>query len=255
MKNTVKRISILASAFVMAASFLFSGMSASADKAVDMSSGYASETIQLSDAEAIAGNCVMVKLSLNTGGLCMGYNLDVEFDSALTLTNVDGAMAWEVNGNVATIVGFSATPYQDGAVATFYFETPETAAEGSSYSIGISNVSDLATENGGEIEDVEVKNSVVEVVEGAKKVTNHIDVSNGNGKLGLRGDANNDGIIDLYDAIKVASYIINTAKLDGVEFRQADVNNDGIVDLYDAIGISEYMLSSDKANAWNVILK
>lgn len=255
MKNTVKRISILASAFVMTASLLFSGVSASADKAVDLSSGYASETISLSDAQAIAGNQVMVNLSLNTGNQCMGYNLDVEFDSELTLVDVDGAMTWEVNGNVARIIGFSGKAIEDGAVATLYFETPESASEGSSYSIGVMNVSGLAIEGGQKIEEVEVKNSVVEVVEKAKRVTNHINVLNGNGKLGLRGDANNDGVVGLNDAIKIASYILNTEKLDDVEFRQADVNDDGVVSLIDAIAISGYILSNDKANAWDEILK
>lgn len=252
MKNTVKRISILASAFVMGASLLFSGVSASADRAVDLSSGYASETIQLSDAQAIAGNCVMVKLSLNTGDQCMGFNLDVEFDSQLTLTDVEGVAAWEVNDNVATLIGFSATGFTDGEVATLYFETPETADEGASYSIGISNVSDLEADEGERIENVDVKNSVVEVVEKAKRVTNHIDV---NGKLGLRGDANNDGAVNIHDVITIASYMIKKVTLNGAEFRQADANNDGTVGLFDVIAVSQYILAADKSNAWDTIVK
>lgn len=255
MKNTVKRISILASAFVMTASFLFSGMSASADKEVDLTSGYASETIQLSDAQAIAGNCVMVNLSLNTGDQCTGYNLEVEFDSELTLKKVSGAATWEVIGNVATIIGFSATGFEDGSVATLYFETPETASGGSSYNIGISNVSGLLAENGDKIEEVEVRNSVVEVVEEAKEFTNHIDVSNENGKLGLRGDADNDGTVSLSDAVKIAKYMLNKDNFNSVEFRQADVDEDGSVGLKDAVLISKYILCDDTANAWTEILK
>lgn len=249
-KNTIKRISIVASTIAMT---LTSGLTTFADKEVDLTSGYTTETIELSDAEIIAGNQVMVKLSLNTGNQCMGYNLDIEFDSSLTLVNVTGATTWEVNGNVVSVVGLTATYFADGSdVAVLYFETPANASEGASYDIGVKNVSDLVGSDSTKITDYEVDNSTVKVVESAKRFTNHVVVEGG---LGLRGDANDDGIVDLYDAIKVARYMIGAEKLKVNETYQADANGNNKVDLQDAIAISRYTLAADKTNAWETILK
>lgn len=256
MKNTFKRISILASAFLMALTSSITAMSASgADRTVDLTSGYAEETINLSDAEAIAGNQVMVKLSLNTGNQCMGYDLDIEFDSSLTLLDVKGATTWEANGNVVTIIGFSANGFEDGEdVATLYFETPENAAEGASYDIGVKNVADLVGSNSAEITDYDIDNSTVKVVESAKRITNHVVVDGG--ALGLRGDANNDGSVNVLDAIKIAKYIVGTEKLKVNETRLADVNGNNSVDLLDAIAISRYILvAAGNANAWELALR
>lgn len=257
MKNTVKRISILASAFVMAVTSCFTAITASgADKTVDLSNGYASETICLSDAEAIAGNRVMVQLSLNTGNQCMGYNLDIEFDSCLTLVSVDGAMTWDVCGNVATIIGFSGMAFKDGQdIATLIFETPENASEGTEYNIGVKNVTDLPGVED-KIETLEVKNSTVEVLESAKKVTNYVNLNSSRySELGLRGDANDDGMIDLYDTIEIAKHMAGVCKISGNAAVQADIDEDGTIGLYDAIALCKYTIAPDKSAAWEAILK
>lgn len=257
MKNTVKRISILASAFLMAVTGCFSAASVSgAEKNVDVSSGYAAETINLSDAKTIAGNCVMVEMSLNTGNQCSAYNLDVEFDSSLTLKAVKGVTTWEVNGNVATIIGFTGEFFEDGeTLATFIFETPENASEGAVYDIGVKNVSDLAGQQGTLIDDTNVpkaRNSTVQVVEEQKKFTNHIVLKK---SLGLRGDANENGAVDILDAIMIAKQLLGKEKMNADQAALADVNANGMVDIVDAVSISKYLLASDKSNAWDTILK
>lgn len=252
MKNTFKRISILASAFLMALTSGFTTVNAGADtvKNVDLSSGYASETITLSDAVAIAGNCVMVKLSLNTGNTCMGYNLDIEFDSSLTLKSVQGAVSYCVIDNVVSIVNFTGTYFKDGEeLTTLIFETPENAAEGTEYSVGVKNVTNLAGTGDEEIKEVEVRNSTVEVAESAM---DYILVNNR--ELDLRGDVNNDANIDLYDVIKITRKMMGAESLDNRSSARADVNEDGMVDLYDAIAICKYGMSADKSTAWQNIL-
>lgn len=64
-----------------------------------------------------------------------------------------------------------------------------------------------------------------------------------NVKIGMRGDATGDGITDLYDAILISKYLIETYTFNE-EFREfaADYNHDGIVDLYDAIEISKKLV-------------
>lgn len=57
------------------------------------------------------------------------------------------------------------------------------------------------------------------------------------------GDVNANGKLDLYDAIEVSKYIINTTNFDNITFKVADCNNDGMVDLYDAIDIASELIS------------
>lgn len=251
MKNTVKRISILASAFLMAAANLFSAQTAfGAEKTLDVTNGYASETIQLSDAETIAGNRVMVQLSLNTGNQCTGYNLDIEFDSSLTLTDVEGPIAWEVSENVASIIGVAPLGFKDGAkVATLYFETPENAQEGAEYTIGVKNVSDL-TGDGCTIEEYDVKNSTVEVIEGAKSVTDHVVTKNG---LGLRGDVNGNGSVDFLDLVVSSKCLAGTENISDEATALGDINENGRIDFLDLVYTSEYLATPNAS--WETIVK
>ena len=52
--------------------------------------------------------------------------------------------------------------------------------------------------------------------------------------IGLTGDVNGDGMVDIYDAILVAASY--GSRLGGPNWNSnADINNDGIIDIYDAI--------------------
>lgn len=258
MKNTFKKISILASALFMAVTSCFTAVTAGAEsiKDVDVSGGYACETINLSDAVAIAGNCLMVQLSLNTGDQCTGYNLDIEFDSCLTLKEVRGAMAYCVIDNVVTIVNFTGTYFPDDEnLTTLIFEAPEDAEEGAVYDIGVKNVENLVGANNEEIEDVDVKNSTVEVIESTKEVTNHIVYVKPNSvDVELRGDVNGDKNVDLCDAIKIIKYIMNMTNLTEKQLYFADVDQNGAVNICDAIAVCKYGMTEDKSTAWERIL-
>lgn len=67
-----------------------------------------------------------------------------------------------------------------------------------------------------------------------------------NAKIGMRGDTTSDGIVDLYDAIFVASYLIGTNKFDS-EFHEflGDYNIDARTDIYDVIEISKSLMQQD----------
>lgn len=253
MKKTFKRISILASAFLMAVTNLVCAPAAMGAE-INVENGYAAETIQLSDAETIAGNQVMVQLSLNTGNQCTGYNLDIEFDSSLTLKDVVGPMAWDVNENVVSIIGVAPLGFKDGTtVATMYFETPENAQEGAAYSIGVQNVGDLVsdlTEESRTIEDYNVKNSTVEVIEEAKAVTNHIVTKKG---VGLRGDVNGNGEVDFLDLVLTAQHIAGKTNLPSDAEELGDINGNGRIDFLDLTFVSKYIASQNAS--WDEIVK
>lgn len=57
------------------------------------------------------------------------------------------------------------------------------------------------------------------------------------------GNATGDGYVNLYDAVKIAKYIMGMIQFDETEMYAADYNEDGTVNIYDAIGIAKLLLS------------
>lgn len=62
------------------------------------------------------------------------------------------------------------------------------------------------------------------------------------GSLGVIGDISNNGKIDLYDAIRIAEYIMNMRTFDDNMLMIADYNLDYAVNLYDVIAIATELL-------------
>lgn len=62
------------------------------------------------------------------------------------------------------------------------------------------------------------------------------------GSLGIIGDVSENGSIDLYDAIRIAEYIMNMRTFDDSMLMIADFNLDDVVDLYDVIAIAAALL-------------
>lgn len=58
----------------------------------------------------------------------------------------------------------------------------------------------------------------------------------------IKGDANMDGTVDLYDVIAIAKHIMEVEILSDVELTEADYNGDGKADLHDAIEIAKALL-------------
>lgn len=56
------------------------------------------------------------------------------------------------------------------------------------------------------------------------------------------GDATNDDVIDLYDAIEISKYIMNISDIDEDTVLLADINRDGRTDLYDAIEVAKCIM-------------
>lgn len=58
----------------------------------------------------------------------------------------------------------------------------------------------------------------------------------------IRGDISGNGIVDLYDAVTIAKYIMGMITFDSQQFDIADYDENGKVDLYDVIGIAKFLL-------------
>ena len=57
-----------------------------------------------------------------------------------------------------------------------------------------------------------------------------------------KGDITSVGVVDLYDAIEIAKYMMNMIDIDEEQMEVGDINNDGVVDLYDAIEVARTLL-------------
>ena len=66
-----------------------------------------------------------------------------------------------------------------------------------------------------------------------------IDENNSNS---IKGDVNYDDLVNLYDAIEIAKYIMNMRSFTDDEFTVADYNSDEQVNLYDVIEIARVMM-------------
>lgn len=62
------------------------------------------------------------------------------------------------------------------------------------------------------------------------------------------GDTNNDGIVNIYDAINICKHILKKPELTGDNLKQADYDKDGDIDIYDAIFIARLVLFEKKVN-------
>ena len=69
---------------------------------------------------------------------------------------------------------------------------------------------------------------------------------------GLRGDADDDGDVDIFDAMFIAQYLVGERSLDDLNFYNAasvkhDIPED-IIDIFDAMYIAQYLVGLRDAN-------
>ncbi|CAD6490372.1 MAG: hypothetical protein KFBDDELM_00256 [Candidatus Argoarchaeum ethanivorans] len=61
---------------------------------------------------------------------------------------------------------------------------------------------------------------------------------------GLRGDANDDGVVNVVDAMFVAQYVVGNRDASDLNMANADANLGGTVDVVDAMFIAQYVVGS-----------
>ena len=71
----------------------------------------------------------------------------------------------------------------------------------------------------------------------AQQILNALTVT----KIGLLGDADNDGVVDSYDATLILQYVAEIIEKQDIHYDVCDVDGDGAVDSYDATLILQYV--------------
>lgn len=129
------------------------------------------ETIRLSDTQAVAGKMASVTMSMDTNDACAAYEILVEYDSELELERVIGANAYNAFDNYVALVGYTADTYKDNKpVVTLQFTIPDDAQTGQSYEVKFSEIRTFASIDF-EYENYESYNGTIEILEETKKTS------------------------------------------------------------------------------------
>lgn len=217
-------------------------------------------TLKLSDANAIAGKLVTVNLTMETGNLCAGYNVDIEYDERLTFKKTTGAVVAEENKqykNVISLVNFTGTYFVDNKVySSITFEVPKDVEVGTEFEVNFKTITNFVTDTT-EFEDYSLVNSKITVIEAPAEnsISTFVIFNEGSAEaeMGLRGDANNNGSVDVLDAIALCKEVMGNNNLKANEKFFGDVNQDGNIDLMDVINVCKFTLNTDKD--WNTVDK
>ena len=217
-------------------------------------------TLSLSDANAIAGKLVTVNLTMETGNLCAGYNVDIEYDERLTFKKTTGAVVAEENKqykNVISLVNFTGTYFADNGIhSSITFEVPKDVEVGTEFEVKFTNIGNFTTDTA-EFENRNLINSTITVIEAPAEnsISSYVIFNEGSkeAEVGLRGDANNNGSVDVLDAIALCKEVMGNKNLKANEKFFGDVNQDGKIDLMDVINVCKFTLNTDKD--WNTIDK
>ena len=222
------------------------------------SANQSTATLKLSDANAIAGKLVTVNLTMETGNLCAGYNVDIEYDERLTFKKTTGAVVAEKNEqykNVISLVNFTGTYFADNKVySSITFEVPMNVEVGTEFEVNFKTIGNFTTDTA-EFEDYSLVNSKITVIEAPAEnsISTFVIFNEGSSEaeMGLRGDANNNGSVDVLDAIALCKEVMGNKNLKANEKFFGDVNQDGNIDLMDVINVCKFTLNADKD--WNTI--
>ena len=220
-----------------------------------VSANQSTATLSLSDANAIAGKLVTVNLTMETGNLCAGYNIDIEYDERLTPVSIEGAVATCQIENVITLVNFTGTYFADNEVySSITFKVPMNVEVGTEFEVNFKTIRNFTTDTA-EFEDYSLVNSKITVIEAPAEnsISTFVIFNEGSAEaeMGLRGDANNNGSVDVLDAIALCKEVMGNKNLKANEKFFGDVNQDGNIDLMDVINVCKFTLNTDKD--WNTI--
>lgn len=264
-KNTIMRIATIIATAVMTAACGTVGASAAnvrmtrTAKTATRKNNSTSQSIELTDADAVAGKVVNVDLNLFADDACSGYTLSVEFDEALEFRRVNGGAVFNQEDNLVHITGFTPYTFEDGKVGSMTFVVPEDALANETYEIRIMKVKNFGNLEG-EFTDYTVEHAEINIIETDQKKGNFMAFESKVGgdtevQIGLRGDVNGDGKVDVFDAVALAQATMGKNDITEASRFFGNVNNDDSFDVFDAVSIARYSIISGQSGAWATVLQ
>ena len=215
--------------------------------------------LELRSVSGIAGENAIVKVVPYSDNKCECYDMLIEYDPALILTEdsvkgADSVSVYEENGRrFVAIVGYTPEAYKDGkAMATLNFELPKDAKAGEQFNVRVAQLSNFATITT-EI-PIKPENIISAVITTAAAYTDGLGeyktyekAENGivvETKVGRRGDINLDGVVNVRDASSTARYVAtgDASKLTEEGLYYADVDENETVNIRDAAKIARFVV-------------
>lgn len=242
--NKIKKALVAASTAIITISTI--GMTAFADVTPSTNS-----SIVLQSSKSISGHELEIPVSMYTDNQCNCFDIVLEYDSRLDFSSVEGVNSYcefeEDGKKYVALIGFSATPYQDGEpVALLKLDIP-TEAKTDNYTVRIDRISNFSTAQE-EITSYIIQDAIVEITNNSEVPDTVRFIDNTKGDIGLKGDANLDGITNIRDAAFIAKLCagrkINT--LSALSQKLGDVTGDNQVDIRDAAKIARYIAKGRK---------
>ena len=189
----------------------------------------------ISSAAAEPGETVTLYIAVAANDNLCAVDTVLSWSPELTVDNVDftgaGGGSYDIADNFVALSRFGAV-IQDGDIAEISFTIPEDAEPGTEYSIDFVGLDTVATLNGDITDSIGISGGTITVA-----------IS----EMLVRGDANEDGVLNICDAALICEY---ASKLSvGLEVDElpacADYNGDGHVNIRDAADIAKYLTTID----------
>lgn len=189
--------------------------------------------IEVNSVVARAGYTVTVTVDIQNNPGILGAILTLDCDPELKLVGIStGAGLSSLNftepGVYEPVCNFVwdgdlTVDATNGTILILTFEVPVDAYEGRVYNVGLSYQSENMVDGQCRPVDVYIENGSITVES-------------------LRGDVNDDGVVNVADVITLRRYLAGGYDLE-VNLEQADVNEDGVITILDVIRLREYILS------------
>lgn len=229
-------------------------------------------SLSLSKANGFPGETVSIQVVIDANDAFESLDALIEWDNETLASSaavaVNGTLCSSYNEEgMVSIVDYGSGAIKDGAIANINFTIPENAVPGSQYEINFTSVETFTVISGGTSEDISESANIsgtkivvnkpkysttpaVTTTEPASETTVATTVSQVTETTVattniLRGDANNDGVVNIRDAAFIARTLVNSnGKLE--YSYAADYNDDGVVSIRDAAAIARFVVNSKK---------
>ena len=190
--------------------------------------------IEVNSVVARAGYTVNVTVDIQNNPGILGAILTIDYDPELKLVGIStgaglSSLSFTEPGVYESVCNFVwdgdvAPDTTNGTILTLTFEVPADACDGRAYNVGFCYQSENMVDGNCRPVDVHIENGSITVES-------------------LRGDVNDDGVVNVADVITLRRYLAGGYDLT-VNLEQADVNEDGYITILDVIRLREYILSN-----------
>jgi hypothetical protein len=191
-------------------------------------------TLVIDSVRAEAGKTVRVTIDIQNNPGIIGAVLTLNYNSALTLVNVEAGSAWNsLNftrpssfAGPCNFVwdGVESADFSDGTIIVLTFEVPEGADEGDVYEI-------TASYTYGNIINADLEKVNVEIEGGSVTVDNSI------------GDVNDDGVVDVADVITLRRYLAGGYGVT-IDESASDMDDDGYITVADVVLLRRLLVAA-----------